>query len=137
MHYTIHTDGGARGNPGPAGAGIIIESEGKKIKLKKYLGTKTNNQAEYEALIFALEHILNDLKDEGAIITAYCFLDSELVVNQLNGQYKVRNEGIKPLYESVCNLLKKFHEIHFKHILRKENQEADLLVNQAIDENIK
>lgn len=134
MHYTIHTDGGARGNPGPAGAGAVIESEGKKIQLKKYLGVKTNNQAEYEALILALSHIITDLQDDGAVITVYCFLDSELVVKQLNGDYKVKNAGIKPLYDKVCKLSDKFHEIHFKHIPRFENIEADRLVNKAIDE---
>lgn len=137
MHYTIHTDGGARGNPGPAGAGAVIECEDKTIQLKKYLSKKTNNQAEYEALILALSHIINDLQDDGRTITAFCYLDSELVVNQLNGDYKVKNEGIKPLYAQVCDLSSKFHEIHFKHIPRSENQAADLLVNQAIDENIK
>lgn len=136
MHYTIHTDGGARGNPGPAGAGVVIESEGKKIHLKKYLGKKTNNQAEYEALILALSHILTDLQDDGRVVTAYCFLDSELVVNQLNGDYKVKNAGIKPLYDKVSKLADKFHEIHFKHTPRDQNKEADLLVNKAIDKNV-
>lgn len=136
MHYSIHTDGGARGNPGPAGAGVVIESEGKKIQLKKYLGVKTNNQAEYEALILALSHIITDLQDDGAVITVYCFLDSELVVKQLNGDYKVKNAGIRLLYDKVCMLSDKFHEIYFKHTPRDQNKEADLLVNKAIDENV-
>lgn len=134
MHYTIHTDGGARGNPGPAGAGVVIESEGQKIELKKYLGTKTNNQAEYEAVIFALDHLLNHLKDDGKVITAFCFLDSQLVVEQLNGRYKVKNEGIKLLYDKVCELAENFHEINFRHIPRSKNTEADKLVNKAIDQ---
>ena len=121
MHYTIHTDGGARGNPGPAGVGVVIECQGKKIQLKKYIGEKTNNQAEYEALVFALEHILNDLQADGAITTVFCFLDSELVVRQLNGEYKVKNEGIRPLYNQVKSLSKSFHEINFRHIPREQN----------------
>lgn len=137
MHYTIHTDGGARGNPGPAGAGVVIESEGKKIRLKKFLGIKTNNQAEYEALIFALEHLLKNYNGKDKeIITVYCFLDSKLVVEQLNKNYKVKNEGIKPLYDKVCKLAKNFHEINFRHIPRSQNTEADKLVNEAIDKQI-
>src|SRR3990167_8843395 len=134
MHYTIHTDGGARGNPGPAGAGVVIESEGIKIELKKYLGIKTNNQAEYEALILALEHILVEFAHNSKIVSVFCFLDSELVVKQLQGQYKIKHERLKPLSERVKSLSHQFQEIHFNHIPRTENQEADKLVNEAIDE---
>lgn len=134
MHYTIHTDGGARGNPGPAGAGVVIESEGKKIELKKYLGIKTNNQAEYEALIMALEHILEIFPDDPKLVTVYCFLDSELVVKQLNGQYKVKNLEIKNLVAQVQSLSSHLHQFEVKHIPREKNQQADKLVNLAIDE---
>lgn len=134
MHYTIHTDGGARGNPGPAGIGAVIESQGRKILLKKFIGPATNNQAEYQALILALEHILADMAGQGGLTTIYCFLDSELIVQQLNGKYKIKNEGLKPLYQQVQSLIGHFHEVKFQHLPRSENQEADLLVNQAIDQ---
>lgn len=137
MHYTIYTDGGARGNPGPAGVGIVIESEGKKIKLKEFIGTATNNQAEYRALILALKHILENFGLDGSLITAYCFLDSELVVKQLNGEYKVKHEGIKPLYNQIKKLSSNFREINFRHIPRQKNKIADRLVNEAIDSNLK
>lgn len=135
MHYTIHTDGGARGNPGPAGAGVVIESEGKKIELKKFLNIKTNNQAEYEALIFALEHIVNLFSSDQGVVSVFCFLDSELVVRQLNGQYRVKEPNLKLLFSRAKALAANFAEIKFNHIPRSENKEADQLVNQAINEN--
>lgn len=133
MHYTIHTDGGARGNPGQAGIAAVIESEGEKICLKKYIGVATNNQAEYRALTLALEHILKEFGQESKVISAYCFLDSELVVRQLLGDYKVKEPTIKELFTKVLTLCHQFHQIDFCHIPRSENIEADKLVNEAID----
>jgi len=128
-HLKIYTDGGARGNPGPAGIGILIcNTENKCKKYSEYIGKTTNNQAEYKALIFALEKAkkLNPLK-------VTCYLDSELVVKQLNGSYRVKNEGLKPLFAKAENLASFFPKITFSHIPREKNKQADKLVNKAID----
>lgn len=130
MTHKMYTDGGARGNPGPAGAGVVIlDPNGISIvKFSKYLGVRTNNEAEYGALIVGLTLALkNDIK------FLQCYLDSELVVNQLNGKYKVKNERLKSLYAKAIALLPQFSKITFVHIPRAENSEADLLVNEAVD----
>jgi ribonuclease HI len=129
MKTILHTDGGARGNPGPAGIGVVLEIDGRKEQFKKYIGEATNNQAEYQALILGLEKA----KAAGAT-EVECLLDSELVVKQLNREYKVKNEGIAPLFVKVWNLAQGFEKISFKHIFRESNKEADRLVNEAIDE---
>lgn len=136
----IHTDGGARGNPGPAGIGVLIEIVNKetdnsenRVEISKYIGEKTNNQAEYQAVIEALKYLEENYSEED--IEAKFYLDSELVVEQLNGKYKVKNEGLKPLfYEARDLVLKLGGRISFSHILREKNQVADKLVNCAIDE---
>lgn len=132
----INTDGGARGNPGPAAIGVVIsDEEGKIIKeFGRYLGVATNNQAEYKALIAALEEMKNmDFGD----VSIECLLDSELVVRQLNGQYKVKNEGIAPLFLQVRNLQNSFKSIIFKHIPREKNKRADFLVNESLNQKEK
>lgn len=128
--WTIYTDGAARGNPGPAGAGwVIINAHGKiALENKKYLGELTNNQAEYGALILALEDA-HDLGAKELLLQA----DSELMVRQLKGEYKVRNEGLKPLFRKVVLTLSKFKKYTLKHIPREKNSEADRLANEAID----
>lgn len=128
----IYTDGGARGNPGPAGIGIVICSTGGKCKkFSQYIGKTTNNQAEYRALIFALEKAkkLNPQK-----IT--CYLDSELVCRQLNGFYKIKNKALKPLFQKVEALASQFQDVNFLSIPREKNRQADKLVNKAIDQVI-
>ncbi len=125
---TLHTDGGARGNPGPAGIGAVLEVDGKKHGYKKYIGEGTNNQAEYKALILGLEKA----KDAGAQ-EIECFLDSELVVKQLNREYKVKDKELGVLFVKVWNLMQVFKKVTFKHIYREQNKEADKLVNEAID----
>lgn len=125
---TLHTDGGARGNPGPAGIGYVLKSGHTEFLHSAYIGEATNNVAEYEALRQGLTHAL----DEGVTKLA-CYLDSELVVKQLKGQYRVKNEGLKPLYEKVVALASRFAEISFTHVRREKNKDADKLVNQAID----
>ena len=127
----LHTDGGARGNPGPAGIGVVLEIGDDKKLFKKYIGETTNNQAEYQALILGLE----EAKRAGATEVG-CYLDSELVVKQLNREYKVKNEGIAPLFMRVWNLSQQFKKITFKHVFRADNKEADMLVNEAIDESV-
>jgi len=126
----IYTDGGARGNPGPAGIGVVIlDEKKKKIKeLSKYIGEATNNNAEYNALIYGCEEALLLNANEATI-----YLDSELVVKQINGEYRVKDEGIKPLFEKAVNALKNFKTFEIKHIDRSKNKDADKLVNKAIN----
>ena len=130
--FKLFTDGGARGNPGPAGAGALIIDSNNNVKdqLKSYLGNKTNNEAEYMALLLGLTlAVKNNIKD------LECNMDSELLVKQLNGEYKVKNENLKKLYLKVKDIEKRFTSISYKHIPRKENASADALVNQILDES--
>ena len=126
----IWTDGGARGNPGPAGAGVVVRDADYKLlaELKSYLGNTTNNLAEYKALVLGLQYGVRHGADK---VTVHC--DSELMVRQVRGIYKVRNAGIRPLHAEVMKLAGKFDHFTIKHIPREENCEADALVNQAID----
>lgn len=129
MKLIIFTDGGARGNPGPAGIGVVIKSGGKTVKeYGKYIGETTNNQAEYQALISALQ----SAKEMGAT-EIQLFMDSELIVKQLKGEYRVRDAGLAPLYLKVHNLRAGFSKFFVSHVPREKNKEADKLVNEAID----
>lgn len=133
MRLRIFTDGGARGNPGPAGIGVVIYDESGKIikKFGKFLGEKTNNEAEYEAVIAALK----SASEFGASqVTIY--LDSELVARQLNSIYKVKNLRMQELALKVRNLETKFKKVSYKTIPREKNERADALVNEAIDKNM-
>ncbi len=126
----IYIDGAARGNPGNSGIGVLIrETKDKNREVKKYLGTKTNNQAEYTALITALESA-NNLKERQIKI----FTDSLLVANQINGIWKVRHPEIITLNKKAKQLLQNFKNITIQHIPRELNSEADRLANLAIDE---
>lgn len=129
----IYTDGGARGNPGPAGAGVIAYEGARKLfELKKFLGEKrTNNSAEYEALILAL----TEAKKRGlARREMEVRMDSELIQRQLTDEYQIKEETLWPQYMKVHNLLvAHFPHVKFVHIPREENKEADRLVNEAID----
>lgn len=129
----IYSDGGARGNPGPAGVGFILYDENlNKIKeSSKFLGKLTNNQAEYLGVILALKE---SLKFKPRFIDF--FLDSELVVKQLKGEYKVKNQELKKFYIEVLSLIKKFQSVNFYYIPRQKNKLADRLVNQVINKNI-
>ncbi len=130
--FTIYTDGAARGNPGPAGAGwVIVDASGKTlVENKKYLGDLTNNQAEYQALLLALQDAIK-LGDGDLKLCA----DSELMVRQLKGEYKVKNDGLKPLFREAVLTLSKFKSYTVKHLPREQNEEADQLANEAIDEH--
>ncbi|MFA5133988.1 MAG: ribonuclease HI family protein [Patescibacteria group bacterium] len=129
MKLTIFTDGGARGNPGPAGIGIVIKSNGDTVKeYGEYIGETTNNQAEYKALISAL----NTAKEMGAEEVSV-FMDSELVVKQIKGEYKVKHPELAPLFLKIHNLRGQFKKFSVMHVLREKNKEADRLVNEAID----
>lgn len=127
---TIYTDGGARGNPGPAGIGVVIYSTGEQpIRQKgEYIGEGTNNQAEYKALILGLKEAI----DLGASEVQF-FLDSELVVKQITGKYKVKEPELKILVMEVLRLCNKFARVDFKHVPREKNKLADKLMNEALD----
>lgn len=134
MNLKIYTDGGARNNPGPAGIGIVIYDGKKKVikKHKEYIGEATNNEAEYRAVLKALELAANISKE-----SLEFFIDSELVVKQLNGLYKVKDKKMKKLFDEVKVLAMGFANISFTHIKREQNKLADKLVNEAIDEEVK
>jgi ribonuclease HI len=126
----LFTDGGARGNPGPAGIGAVIFDEKGNVvaEISEYIGETTNNQAEYKALIAGL----TKAKELGAS-ELEVFLDSELVVKQLNREYRVKDKDLAPLFVQVYNTSLSFKKIIFKHIFREKNELADKLVNQALD----
>jgi len=126
----IYTDGGARGNPGPAGIGAVIYDENKKklAEISEYIGKATNNQAEYRAIIAGIEKA----REIGALELQF-YLDSELAVKQLNREYKVKNKELAPLFVKVYNASLDFKKVIFTHIRRELNKEADKLVNKAMD----
>ncbi|MBN1353803.1 MAG: ribonuclease HI family protein [Candidatus Omnitrophica bacterium] len=129
-NLSIYVDGGSRGNPGPSGIGVVIlDSKGKKVKeFKKYIGISTNNVAEYNAVIYGLQEALIEKAES---VTLY--MDSELVVQQLNGDYRVKSNELKPLFEQALHLMSGFKKIEITHIPREKNSEADKLVNKAIN----
>ncbi len=133
----IHTDGGSRGNPGPAARAYVVQFNGKVIEKKsKYLGFSTNNKAEYEGVIMAITWLLNDGGELlGNVNNNIIFLlDSELVVKQLNGLYKVKDKDLQILSYKIYKLKSKFNnELFFKHIPREKNKLADFLVNKELD----
>jgi ribonuclease HI len=133
MNLIIFTDGGARGNPGPAGIGVVIQDDKNKTlaEHKQYIGEATNNVAEYKALILALEKA-TALGAEHLEIK----MDSELVVRQMQGRYKIKEPTLQLLAEQVVKLKNNFKLINFKHIRRELNKEADKLVNSAIDAHL-
>ena len=126
---TLRTDGGSRGNPGPAGAGFVIEvDEAIVCRGGRYLGSQTNNYAEYMALIWGLENVAA-LGYSAVTVMA----DSELMVKQLNGVYRVKNEGLKPLYARAKALLQGFASTRIVHVRREFNEAADAMANEAMD----
>jgi ribonuclease HI len=128
----MYTDGGSRNNPGPAAVGVYLESLHKQFG--HYIGTKTNNEAEYEAVIFGLKKIKQIVgKDKTKNVEVECFLDSELVERQLNHIYKIKEENIQKLFIEVWNLMLDFGKISFNHIPREKNKVADKMVNEALD----
>lgn len=126
----IHTDGGARGNPGPAAIGVVV---GERHYAER-IGETTNNVAEYRAVIFALKktkQLLGKAKSGGAEIEVRS--DSELLVKQLNGEYKLKDKALIPLFVEVWNLKQDFAKVIFRRVPREENCAADALVNEALD----
>ena len=125
----IYTDGGARGNPGPAGIGAVLYNEDQEVlaKISQYLGVATNNQSRVSGFNFGSKAI------EIGAEEVNCYLDSELVVCQLNREYKVKNKDLAPLFLSIYNLSLSFKKITFTHIPRERNKLADQLANEAMD----
>ena len=128
--YTAHVDGGARGNPGPAGYGLIIRGpQGKKIaELSQYLGHHTNNYAEYNGLLAALRYAIAHHIESLKIVS-----DSELMVRQMKGIYKVRHPELRKLYDEAQRLTAEIEHVEIGHALREHNQDADRLANEAMD----
>ena len=134
LKITINADGGSRGNPGSSAIGVVIRGGGKEKKYSEFLGLRTNNEAEYESVIFALKkarQLFGKEKTKKAEIDV--FLDSELIVNQLNGKYKIEEEKLFPLFIKVWNLKMDFGKIIFQSVPREKNREADRLVNMELD----
>ena len=134
----IYSDGGSRNNPGPSAIGaVIIFSDKSKVELQKYIGIATNNVAEYKAIFEALKNVkkgLENAKVKQTIID--CYLDSELVVKQLNREYKVKNADLLKIYLKIEEIIRGFKKVNFNHIKREKNKEADRLVNIALDKRI-
>jgi len=130
MKLITYTDGGSRGNPGPSALGAYITDEhGKVVKEHgRFLGTQTNNFAEYSAIVDALTHCA-----ELGATEVEMRMDSELAVKQLNGIYKVKNPGIAALYMKVHNLRTNFKKVTFTHVRREYNKDADRIVNDVLD----
>jgi len=133
MNIVVHTDGGSIGNPGPSGIGAVIEYEGNKKTYAKDIGMGTNNEAEYKALVFALRKtkaLIGSQKAKAAQVK--CFADSQLMVNQLNHEYHLKNKRIINLFVEVWNLMLEFSRVEFNYVPREQNQEADTLVRSVI-----
>ena len=128
--FTAYCDGGSRGNPGPAGYGAVVEDpEGRVVaKLSEYLGRQTNNYAEYKGLLAVLDWALANGARRVRVVS-----DSELMVRQMKGRYKVKSPGLRPLWEEAQRLALKLEGIEMRHTLRSGNKEADRLANEAMD----
>lgn len=136
---TVYSDGGARGNPGPAAIGVqVVDETGTVLhEISKYIGESTNNVAEYIAVLKGLKALLTLYKDATAELSIEWKLDSELVQKQLAGEYKVKNPGLRPIFEEIQGLRAKFPHLNITHVRREFNKEADRLVNEALDKELK
>lgn len=130
---TAYCDGGSRGNPGPAGYGVYVEdAEGRKLaELNEYLGKKTNNFAEYSALLAALDYAL-----QNGIAKLRVIADSELLVKQIQGKYRVNSTDLRPLYEGALSRIRQLKGFEIQHVLREKNRRADQLANLAMDKGM-
>ncbi|OQB86947.1 MAG: 14.7 kDa ribonuclease H-like protein [Planctomycetes bacterium ADurb.Bin126] len=126
----VHVDGGSRGNPGPAGAGIVVSADDGTVLIERgiFIGHATNNVAEYRGLIGGLESAALLGASEVEIVS-----DSELMVRQMTGQYRVKNAGLQPLYDKACQLARQFARCRFRHVRREQNVQADKLANLAMN----
>ena len=139
IDFIIHTDGGARGNPGPAAIGFVIANRERKVvkEYGEYIGKTTNNDAEYQAIISALKKLKSLIgKTKAKQTTIKVFMDSELVVKQITGLYKVENENIQKLFLQLWNVKIDFKKVEFEAIKREQNKDADRLVNEALDAEV-
>lgn len=140
MDYYLYCDGASRGNPGPAACAAIIYRDSPDsephLQFGKLLGITTNNVAEYHGLLLGLEGLLDHLAKTGvspASVSLHIRMDSELIIRQLTGKYRVKHEAIKPLFAKAKELLSPFAAVHPEHVLRKLNQRADRLANACLD----
>ena len=135
MRFTIHADGGSRGNPGPSGAGAMIRDEfGNSVaSVSHFLGTRTNNYAEYEAVILAFEAVAKLAGKKVGATDVEVKMDSELVVKQMRGAYKVKHPTMKAQYARLIKAGFPFKSVSFTHVPREENGDADALANEAMD----
>ncbi len=137
MLYTLYADGGARGNPGPAGAGsVVFDSSGKRVvEVSDYLGVATNNIAEYEAVIRGLKALADAFPDDHfKTHEVLVRMDSKLCIEQMNGNYKVKHPNLVPRYLEAKNVIARhFTKVTFEHVPREKNKDADELANEAMD----
>ena len=126
---TANIDGGSRGNPGPAGYGVRIQRDDEIVDLKGAIPSATNNVAEYSGLLAALEWAL-----ESGVSTLHIKSDSELLVKQMRGEYRVKNAGLQPLFERAKTMARQIGLVKFEHVRREFNKDADRLANEAMDE---
>jgi ribonuclease HI len=136
MHFTIHADGGARGNPGPAGAGAMIrDARGNSVaSVSQFLGVRTNNFAEYEAVILAFKTLAKLVPAAKRSKTEVVVkMDSELVVKQMRGEYKVKSPLLKEQQARLAHVAAPFASVSFTHVPREQNSDADALANAAMD----
>lgn len=132
-----YTDGGARGNPGPAGVGVYITDEAGKViaQVKQAIGNSTNNFAEYNAVMLGLQTLKAKYGSKAKKMQFELRLDSELVKKQLNGEYQIKEPGLVPMFIEIHNLrVSSFPNLTLTHVPRAQNKEADRLVNEALDE---
>ena len=135
MKYIVYTDGGSRGNPGPSASAYLIIDQHQSVLAEggKYIGVGSNNQAEYNAVLLALTK-LGEIA--AGPVVAECRIDSLLVVNELNGTYKIRNRELWPVHEQILSLVERLGRVTFVHIPREMNTAADAHVNKILDDNI-
>jgi ribonuclease HI len=137
MRYTLYADGGARGNPGPAGAGaVVFDAIGKRVaEVADYLGVATNNVAEYEAVIRGLKALLKEFPDgHFRHAEVEVRMDSKLVIEQMKGAYKVKHPNLVPRFMEAKNIIaRSFSTVSFTHVPREQNKDADALANEAMD----
>ena len=131
MRATLYTDGGARGNPGPAAFAYVLEAEDGTVldSRGERIGVATNNVAEYRALVAGLERALELAIPEVEVVS-----DSELLVKQMRGEYRVKNEALRDLSSQASRLARRFGKVEYRHVTREHNELADRLVNEALDE---
>lgn len=132
MALVAYTDGGARNNPGPAGIGVVIYENGNKLhELSEYIGEQTNNWAEYEGVIHALTHLIKESRHTEALEVR---MDSKLVVEQLSGNWKIKEPALQEQAARAHELMRAFPHVTFTYVPREQNKEADALANKAMDE---